>query len=408
MASKIVIIGAGFAGVWSALSAKRLIKLTNKENVEVLVIAPEPSMVMRLRLYETNAASMTHPLGPLFEAAGIKFVQGTVTTIQTETNTILVRPPSDIESSISYDRLILAAGSTLIQPHGISGLQQHAFDIDSLSSATKLEAHLESLATLPASPTRDTIVVCGAGFTGIELAAELPRRLKHIPSPRIVLVDTADDFGPELGPGPRPVITKALNDLGVEVKLGSAVTSITPDTVTLSSGEQITTKTAIWTAGVKATPLTHQIPCPKDEFSRLHVTQHLRVPSTPDIFATGDAACVLADTAGHYALMSCQHALQLGRISGHNAAADLLDEPVLEYSQAAYVCCLDLGAWGAVVSGGWEREVKFSGELAKRVKGYINGTVVYPPSDAKTALDAAEPGSYNSDELLEEIVRVVG
>ncbi|RAK95379.1 NAD(P)/FAD-dependent oxidoreductase [Aspergillus ibericus CBS 121593] len=406
--AKIIIIGAGFAGVWSALSAKRLLNLKNKEDVEVIVIAPEPTMIMRIRLYENNASSMTHPLGPLFEAAGIKYVQGTVTTIQPEAHTILVQSPSYIESSMTYDRLVLAAGSTLTQPHGIPGLQEHAFNIDSLPSATKLEDHLKSLAALPATPARDTIVICGAGFTGIELATELPKRLKHLPNPRIILIDIADSIGPELGPGPRPIITQALHDLKIEVKLNSAITSISADTITLSSGDQIATKTTIWTAGVTATPLTHQIPCPRDKSSRLHVTQHLRVPSTPDIFATGDAACVLADNDGHYALMSCQHALELGRVAGHNAAADFLGEAVVEYSQPGYVTCLDLGAWGAVVSGGWEREVKFVGELAKRVKGFINGKAVYPPTDAREALIAAEPGLYKADELLEEIIRVVG
>ncbi|OOF95537.1 hypothetical protein ASPCADRAFT_208013 [Aspergillus carbonarius ITEM 5010] len=409
MASKIVIIGAGFAGVWSALAAKRLINLSNKENnVEVLVIAPEPTLVMRIRLYETNASCMTHPLGPLFEAAGIKYVQGTVTTIQPETHTVLVQSPSNLESTITYDRLILAAGSTVIHPPSISGLQHHAFNIDSLASATKLGAHLENLPSLPSTPARDTIVICGAGFTGIELATELPKRLTHIANPRIILIDTANEVGPELGPGPRPIITKAINALKIDLKLGSSVTSITGDSVTLSSGEVIQTNTAIWTAGVKATPLTHQIPSAKDALSRLHVTQHLRVPATPDIFVTGDAACVLADTKGHYALMSCQHALELGRVAGHNAAADLLGEPAWEYSQAGYVCCLDLGAWGAVVSHGWEREVRFVGELAKRVKGYINGTAIYPPVDVEEALGAAGPGIYQSDVLLEEIVRVVG
>ncbi|PWY88818.1 pyridine nucleotide-disulfide oxidoreductase family protein [Aspergillus sclerotioniger CBS 115572] len=411
MASKIVIIGAGFAGVWSALAAKRLINLNNKENnVEVLVIAPEPTLVMRIRLYETNASSMTHPLGPLFEAAGIKYIQGTVTTIQPETHSILVQSPSSPNSTIpiTYNRLILAAGSTLIHPPSITGLQDHAFNIDSLPSATKLNTHLSNLPSLPETSARDTIAICGAGFTGIELATELPKRLTHLPNPRIVLIDTANEIGPELGAGPRPIITEAINALKIHLKLNSSVTSITADSVTLSTGETIQTNTTIWTAGVKATPLTHQIPSPKDHLSRLHVTQHLRVPSTPDIFATGDVACVLADTEGHYALMSCQHALELGRVAGHNAAADLLGESRWEYSQAGYVTCLDLGAWGAVVSQGWEREVRFAGELAKRVKGFINGTAIYPPVDVEEALGAAAPGSYQSDVLLEEIVKVVG
>lgn len=409
MSSKIIIIGTGFAGVWSALAAKRLINFTSKDaDIEVLVISPEPSLVIRPRLYEANASSMAHCLTPLFESAGIKFIQGTVKTIITETRTVTIQSAAGLESSIGYDRLILAAGSSVVRPRDITGIEQHAFDTDSLHSAMKLEAHIKSLSSLPATPARDTVVVCGAGFTGIELATELPKRLTHIPNSRIVLVGNADQVGPVLGPGPRPIINQALKDLGVEVKLGTAVVAIDADGVTLASGEHIESKTAIWTAGVRATSLTQQIAGSKDGHCRLEVDRYLRVPSVGDVFATGDAAAALADTEGHYALMSCQHALQLGRVSGHNAAADILGEPLIEYTQAAYTCCLDLGSYGAVVSEGWEREVKLTGDSAKRVKGFINQKLIYPPGDAEEALVAANPAGFESDQLLKQMMQVVG
>ncbi|KAK3332967.1 hypothetical protein B0T19DRAFT_114059 [Cercophora scortea] len=393
MSSKLVIIGAGFAGVWSALSAKRLINLKRKDgeskDIEVIVIAPEPSLVLKPRLYEANASSMFHPVGPLFKDAGITFIQGNAEAIDTDGHTIEVHTPSGNCLSVTYDRLILAAGSTVVRPPVVSGLQRYAFDIDSLASATKLESHLRTLlATLPSTPARNTIVVCGAGFTGIELAAELPGRF---PNTRIVIVDIADEIGPELGKRPRPAIAKALNRLGVEVKLGSAVTSIDAGGVCLGLGERIDAMTVVWTAGVRATPLTRHIPGPKDSLSRLHVDQDLRVPPSRHVFATGDAARALTDTEGHYTLMSCQHAIELGRVSGYNAAADLLNEPTVPYSQPTYVCCLDLGAAGAVIGKGWERKVLLSGGLAKKVKAYINQKLIYPPLNADEAIAAAGP-----------------
>ncbi|KAJ4322851.1 hypothetical protein N0V84_004615 [Fusarium piperis] len=398
MPSKIVIIGAGFAGVWSALSAKRLIKLVGKENdVEILVISPEPSLVMRPRLYEADAAGMSHPLSNLFGSAGIEFLQGTVDTIQTEAHTVTVRTASGGEDSVQYDRLILAAGSAVVRPRSVTGLEQYAFDIDTLTSAAKLESHLESLTSLPPSSARDTIVVCGGGFTGIELAAELPKRLGQLEGARVVLVESADQVGPELGPGPRPTILKALKDLKVEIKLGSPVAAVDSKGVTLVSGERIESLTAVWTAGQRATPLTMQIPGAKDSLSRLHVDENLRVPSSEDVFATGDAAYALADTKGHYALMSCQHALALGRVSGHNAVADLLNEPNVTYSQPGYNCCLDLGGWGAVISRGWDRDEQITGDLAKRGKTHINQKVIYPPENVDDAIVAADPATPTGD-----------
>lgn len=412
MSRRIVIIGTGFAGLWSALSAKRLINLKNQEDsIEVLIIALCPSLVLRPRLYEANATAMTHHLGELFDSTGILFSQGKVETIDTKEHTVHIRSTANGEStsSVSYDRLILAAGSSVRQPQGVAGLREFAFDIDALDSATRLEEHLNGLSSLPKSPARDTVVVCGAGFTGIELAAELPKRLLgHITNPRIIMVESADEIGPGLGPGPRPVITQAMNDLKVEVKTGTAVLSVDAEGLTLSSVERIEAKTVIWTAGVVATPLTQQIDGPKDSFSRLHVDRFLRTVSTEHVYATGDAAHALADDKGHHALMSCQHALQLGRVSGHNAAAELLGEPLVEYSQAAYACCLDLGPCGAVIGRGWEREVSITGDRAKKVKEYINRKLIYPPDDGLEALSLANPVGLDSIELLDQILEVEG
>ncbi|KAL2813450.1 pyridine nucleotide-disulfide oxidoreductase family protein [Aspergillus granulosus] len=406
--TRIIIVGTGFSGVWSAFSAKRLINLSQKKkDIEVLVISPKPTLVIRPRLYEANAASLTHALGAMFENAGIRFFQGTVRTIDPDTHTVRVQSASGLESSFDYDRLILAAGSSVVRPQSITGIDQHAFDIDSLESAIKLETHIENMASLPPSPARDTIVVCGAGFTGLEIVTELPKRLKHIHNYRIVLIDNSKEVGQQLGPGPRPAITQALKDLRIEVKLGSAVAAIDADGVVLASGERIESKTAIWTAGVRATPLTQQITGPKDGLGRLHVDQYLRVPSSRDIFATGDAAYARSDDSGHYTMMSCQHAIPLGRASGHNAAADLLDEPMIAYTQPAYVCCLDLGAYGAVVSEGWKRDIKMTGDMAKQVKCYINREVIYPPKDSQKALDEAKPVELNGTQLIEQILRAV-
>lgn len=412
MSRRIVIIGTGFAGLWSALSAKRLINLKNQEDsIEALIIAPDPSLVLRPRLYEANAAAMTHHLGEIFDSTGIQFFQGKVETIDTKEHTVHIRSTASVESmsSISYDRLIIAAGSSVRQPRGVAGLREFAFDIDALDSATRLEEHLNGLSSLPESPARDTIVVCGAGFTGIELVAELPKRLRgHIANPRIIMVESADEIGPGLGPGPRPVIVQAMNELKVEIKTGTAVSSVDAEGLTLSSGERIEAKTVIWTAGVGATPLTQQIDGPKDAFSRLHVDRCLRTVSTEHVFATGDAAHAIADDKGHHALMSCQHALQLGRVSGHNAAAELLGEPLVEYSQPAYACCLDLGPCGAVIGRGWEREVSVTGDRAKKVKEYINRKLIYPPDDGLEALSLANPVGLDSIELLDHILEVEG
>ncbi|KXH37247.1 hypothetical protein CSIM01_13463 [Colletotrichum simmondsii] len=310
MSHRIAIVGAGFAGFWSALAAKRLINIHSQtEAFKVTVIAPQPYLVMRPRLYEEDPSSMSQDLEPLFKACGIEFIPGSVDDIDVQSHTASYRSSAGTEHFATYDRLILAAGSSVIRPDQVSGLAQHAHDVDSLEGATKLETHLNILGACPPTTARNTVVVCGAGFTGIEVATELFKRLLCIKNPRVILVKATGVLGPELGPGPRPVINQALEELGIELRLASLITTVDSGGVQLASGEKIETVTTIWTAGVRATPWTQKIPGPKDRLSRLHVDRYLRATSSEHVFASGDAAYAATDNDGHYTLMSCQHAL---------------------------------------------------------------------------------------------------
>ncbi|KAI1121980.1 FAD-containing subunit of NADH dehydrogenase [Nemania abortiva] len=407
MPQRIVIVGSGFAGFWAALSARRLLALNLEKgvpeasNVEVVVIAPDANLVMRPRLYEPNPADMSAPVDDVYRACGVRFVYGIVDTIRTADLEVEMVDRAGVRSTMPYDKLILAAGSRVVHPD-VPGLTDSAFSVDQMEDAVKLDRHLQSLASKPPSKGRNTVVVCGGGFTGVEVAAELPGRLRAILGEeadfRVVVVERNPVISPDLGPEPRPHIAKALKDLGVESKLGTSVTSLDAGGVTLSSGEHIETLTAIWTAGVAATPLAKQVPGQKDEFGRLQVDQCLRVPSAKDVFAAGDAASAAADDSGHCAKMSCQHAGPLGKIAGYNAAAELLNIPTIPYSQPVYRVCLDLGAAGAVIGKGWEVDVQSTGHSAKPVKQFINRTLIYPPkANAADAFAAADPAFDGSD-----------
>ena len=127
-------------------------------------------------------------------------------------------------------------------------------------------------------------------------------------------------------------------------------------------------------------------------FGRLHVDRNLKVLGQDAIYATGDTAYAAVDELGNHALMTCQHAIALGRSSGNNAAADLLGVEPIPYSQPKYVTCLDLGAWGAVFTEGWERKMVLTGKEGKELKTQINTQWIYPPeAKREIALAAADP-----------------
>jgi NADH:ubiquinone reductase (H+-translocating) len=395
MSKRILVVGAGFAGMWSALSAARLIDQHGRTDIEVVLIAPEPHLHVRPRLYEENAAGMKAPLLDIFASTGVRFIQGTVERIHVERNEVDLLGADGAPSTLNYDRLVLATGSRLFRPQ-IPGLAQHTFSVDQVDEAATLEAHIKRLATQPDTPARNTVVVAGGGFTGIETAAEMPARLRAAlganADVRVIIVERNKEIGPDLGAGPRPVIVEALESLGVQWRLGAAVTSVDANGLSTSEGERIEANTVIWTAGVRASALTAQIPAERDALGRLHVDRNLRVLGVDTVYARGDVAYAATDDEGNHAMMSCQHAMNLGRSAGHNVAADLLGEAPIPYSQPKYVTCLDLGPWGAVYTEGWEREVKMSGAQAKQLKTRINTEWIYPPSAERAeAFAAADP-----------------
>ncbi|UVT15889.1 MAG: NAD(P)/FAD-dependent oxidoreductase [Nitrospira sp.] len=392
----ILIIGAGFAGMYAALSAARLRdeQGVSPDTLEIVVVAPEPRLVIRPRLYERAPETMVAPLAELFKAVDVRYEQGRVDVIDSSSKSAIVVKPGGVQRSLNYDCLVLAAGSQGVKPD-IPGLAKFGFRVDQLDDAITLDHHLNALANRPSSAVRDTVVVAGGGFTGIEVATEMPSRLRAILGPkanvRVIIVDRNEAIAPAMGPDPRPWIEKALREAGVETKLGVGVSALNERGVTLSDGQVIESATVIWTAGFHANPLTAQVPAERDRSGRLVVDRNLRVPEMPAIFAAGDTANAATDDLGHRALMSCQHANRLGASAGFNAAADLLGVPLQPYQQKNYVTCLDLGPSDAVFTRGWDSKVELRGDKAKTMKREINTQWIYPPRANRTdAFKAAE------------------
>ncbi|MHC6225299.1 NAD(P)/FAD-dependent oxidoreductase [Pseudomonas sp. X10] len=395
MKQQILIIGAGFAGVWSALSAARLLDLNQRSDVRISVLAPQAELRIRPRFYESDVQSLKAPVGELFKAVGVDFIQGSAQHIDVAGKSVSYVDAHGQRQQANYDRLVLAAGSNVVRPN-VPGLAEHAFDVDQIESAAHLEQHLVSLAQQPSSSARNTVVVAGGGFTGIETATEMPSRLRAIlgaDTPvRVIIVDRGPSIGAALGEGITPSIIAASEQCGVQWRVNASVVAVDAGGVTLDSGEHIEASTVIWTVGVKASPLTEQIPGERDAQGRLRVDPYLKVVGQEHIYASGDVAWAATDDLGNHALMTCQHAIPLGRHCGNNVAADLLGVAPVVYRQPKYVTCLDLGDWGAAYSEGWVRELKLQGLEGKELKRQINTVWIYPPAaDRALALAAADP-----------------
>ncbi|SUX82821.1 Uncharacterised protein [Citrobacter koseri] len=103
-------------------------------------------------------------------------------------------------------------------------------------------------------------------------------------------------------------------------------------------------------------------------------------------------AYAATDDKGNHALMTCQHAILLGKFAGNNAAARPAGGRSSAVSSGNYVTCLDLGAWGAVYTEGWDQQVKLTRAEAKKLKLSIVSELIYPPkADRAVAFEIADP-----------------
>ncbi|MEM9748474.1 MAG: FAD-dependent oxidoreductase [Actinomycetota bacterium] len=362
---RLLILGGGFAGVWSALSAARTAAALDVP-VRIQLVNPDRRFVPRPRLYEAAPGETTRDLRDILEPLGVAHVEARAAKVDAAEQAVALVDRDGAQQRVRYDRLILATGSQLVRPP-IDGTHLH--DIDTLSGAEALDRRLHEL------PDGATVVVVGAGFTGIELACELPSRFA---SARVVLLERSDAIGSGLGPATHPHIESALDRLNVDVRTGTSITGFDGGVVRLADGTSFPADVVVWTAGMRANPLTESISSSVDRLGRLAVDQFLRVRDVPFVFAAGDTAAPL-DSSGHTVQQSAQHAIPQGACAGGNAVADLVGAELTELATLPYGTCLDLGAAGAVFTEGWDREVRLVGDEAKALKTDINRVWIYPP-----------------------------
>lgn len=170
MPQRILVLGAGFAGLWSALGAARELarRGVGPERAEVVVVNRDAWHSIRVRNYEANLSGIRVPLASVFDPAGIRLIEGDVFEIIPNEHRVGV-PKAGTEIWLDYDCLVFALGSVLVHPN-VPGLAEHAFDVDTFAAASRLEAHLAALPERPQESGQFSVAVLGAGLTGIERA----------------------------------------------------------------------------------------------------------------------------------------------------------------------------------------------------------------------------------------------
>ncbi|MER6630218.1 FAD-dependent oxidoreductase [Streptomyces sp. NPDC000987] len=334
---RIVIVGAGFAGYRAARTLSRLVR----HKADVTLLNPT-DYFLYLPLLPQVAAGILEPRRVTVSLSGtlphVRLVLGEADAIDLDAHTVHYTGPEGDGGTLSFDRLVLAAGSVnKLLP--IPGVAEHAHGFRGLPEALYLRDHVTRQVELAAAANdpatcsaRCTFVVVGAGYTGTEVAAQgqlftdaqvRKHPLRQGMRPRWMLLDIAPRVLPELDQRLSRTADRVLRRRGVDVRMGTSVKEATPDGVLLTDGEFVDTRTLVWCVGVRPDPLAESLGLPMER-GRLLVDPHLQVPSHPHLFACGDAAAVPdLEQPGAYTPMTAQHAWRQGKVAGRNVAASL-------------------------------------------------------------------------------------
>jgi NADH dehydrogenase len=341
---RIVIAGGGFAGVAAALELER--QLAGHEQVQITLVNRENFSLFTPMLHEVAASDLeitaiVNPLRKLVRRC--EFFAGNIEAIDLHRRTIRVNHGVNRQGDeahghdLPYDHLVLALGATS-NFYGTPGVAERALTMKSLGDAiflrNRIVEQLEAADVECFAAEREpllTFVVAGGGFAGVETAAALNdflheatryyRKLRR-EMVRVVLVHAGEVILPELSDSLGRYAARKLQARGVEIRLGTKVTSISGDRVGLSDGTTLLARTLVWTAGTASHPLVAGLPCGSRQ-GRVAVTNELEVPEWPGVWALGDCAWVpKAQTGGAYA-PTAQNAVRQGRVVGRNIAATM-------------------------------------------------------------------------------------
>ena len=336
---QLVILGGGYAGM---TIARHLEKHAEEIGWEIVLINRDNFFLFTPMLGEvaTGSIETRHIINPIRQLCRrVRFAEREVLAIDPRRKVVKVRQEATgREEGEAYDKLVIALGSTT-NFFNIPGLEEAAITMKSLGDAIYVRNHVISLfeqADTERFPQVQaplvTFVVVGGGFAGVELAGELNDFAHYLqkyypfvePSLiRVVLLEAAPRLLLEVSEDLAEFALQTLKEKKMEVRLSARVKEARPDRVILEGGEEILTRTLIWTAGVTPQPLVSALPFQKDKRGRLVVNEYLQSMDDPDIWVVGDSCSLVDPRTGAPYPPTAQHALRQGRVAAQNILAEL-------------------------------------------------------------------------------------
>jgi len=326
----IVIIGAGFAGLYAARACA-------KAAVQVTIIDRSNHHTFQPLLYQVATAALSpgeiaYPIRQIFrDNENVSVLLAKVTGFDLRHHKVLLEG-----DELIYDFLIVAAGAT----HAYFGHPEwatYAPGLKSVEDATEIRRRMllafeiaERRARLNHASEPINFIVVGGGPTGVELAGALAEIARYVlaadfrsidpRSARIILIEAGPRILPAFAEDLSASAVRQLNKLGVKVMTGAAVTNI-DDTHVYIGEDALPASVVLWGAGVASSPLGALLGAPTDRAGRVIVQPDLSLPGHPEIFVIGDMASA-RQASGQLVPGVAPAAIQMGRF----AAACILGE----------------------------------------------------------------------------------
>ncbi len=378
---RIVILGGGFAGVTTAEKLERIFGADR--SVSFTLISEANALLFTPMLAEVAASSLepTHISSPLRTSLHrTNVIRRRVTAVDLDKRRVCLeadpRASATESDELPFDQLVLALGS-VSNYLGMKGVEENSFDFKTLLDAMRIRNHVIDMferADREADPeTRRamvTFVIAGGGFAGVELAGGLNDFAQgmlvyypHIPAEevKIILVHSRETILPELSESLGKYALERMAERGVSFKLKVRVADARPGVVVLHSGEEIRTKTLVWKAGVRPSPVLQTLPVDRDRRGALVVDSTLAVPGNSGLWAVGDCAAVIDAKTGQPCPPTAQFALREAYTLAHNIHANLHGRPLkpFHFNVIGVLCVVGHHTACAEIKG-----FRFSGLLA--------------------------------------------
>lgn len=399
---KIVILGAGYGGLMTTV---RLQKHLGVNEADIVLVNKNDYHYETTWLHEASAGTLHHDkvrydIRDVIDRSKVDFVQSTVVEIKKDEKKVILE-----NGEVEYDYLVIALGGEP-ETFGIKGLKEYAFGITNVNSSRLLREHMEyQFATYNMEEEKDdtrlTIVVGGAGFTGIEFLGELTNRVPELcheydvdqHKVKIICVEAAPTVLPGFDPELVKYAVSQLERKGVEFLIGTAIKECTPEGIFVAKGEdeprEIKAGTVVWAAGVRGNSVIE-----KSGFEamrgRVKVQPDLRVPGFNDVFILGDSSLVINEEINRPYPPTAQIAMQQGEVCARNIAALVRNKQDLEefkFDNKGTVCSLGEDDAIGVVFG-----KKITGASASFMKKVVDNRSLYMIGGAGLVL---KKGKFN-------------